>query len=83
MATPDKAHAGDDALDGDAPRAPGDGDGLRHPIEPVDDDHDVGRFRRCAGAARAQSDADVRRSEGRCVVDAVADHQRRMQAAAP
>ena len=78
-----KAHAGDDALDGDAPRAPGDGDGLRHPIEPINDDYHVGRLRGGTGAAGAQSNADVRGCEGRGVVDAVAHHQGRMEATAP
>ena len=63
----------------DAARAPGDHDRLADPVEPVRQDHHVGGLRRGAGAARAHGDADVGRRQRRRIVDAVADHDGRMQ----
>ena len=72
-----QAHAGDDALDGDALGAPGDDDAVAEAIETVDGDHHVGGRRRGRGTSCAQSDPDVGRGEGRGVVHAVAHHDRR------
>ena len=49
-------------------------DRVDQPVEPIDDEHDVGRLRRRGRAARAHRDADVGRRERRRVVQPVADH---------
>ena len=54
--------------------------GIRNPVEPVHQNDDIGRLRRCACAARAHRDADVGGGERWRVVDPVTDHQGRMQA---
>ncbi len=74
-----KSHAGDDAFDRDPPRPLRDHDRLADPIEAVGEDHHIGRFRRGAGAAGAKRDPDIGRCQRRRVVDAVADHDGRMQ----
>ena len=59
------AHAGDDALERDRPRAAGDPDGLRQSVEPVDRDDDVGGLGRRRRPAGAHRDADVGERRGR------------------
>ena len=78
-----KRHTYDDALHGDGARAPSDYNRLRNAIEPIDEDDDVRRLRRGARAASTHGHTDVRRGEGRGVVDAVANHQGRSEAAFP
>ena len=56
-----------------------DDDRLADPVEPVGEDHHVGGFRRGAGAAGTERDADIGRGQRRRVIDAVADHDGRMQ----
>ena len=72
-------HAGDDTFDGDPPRPLRDLDCFADPVEPVGKDHHVGGFRRSAGAAGAERDPDVGGGQRRGVVDAVADHDGRVQ----
>ena len=74
-----KATSRDNALQGDGARAPRDCDRIRNAIEPIDEDHDIGRLGRRARAARAHGDADVGRRQGRSIIDAVADHQGRIE----
>ena len=71
-------HAGHDALHRD-PSATGCAMAIasRDPVEPVDDQHHVGRLRRGGRASRAHRHADVGRGERRRVVHAVAHHDRR------
>jgi hypothetical protein len=49
------------------------------PVEAIGEDHHIGRFRRSAGAAGAERDSDIGESQRRRIVDAVADHDGRMQ----
>ena len=49
----------------DPPRAPRDRDRLGDPVQPVDDQHDVGGLRRGRRPARPHRDADVGRGERR------------------
>ena len=71
------ADAGQHAFDRDAAGAPGDHDGLAEAVEPVDREHDVGGLRRRGRAAGPDRDTDVGKGERRCIVDAVAHHDRR------
>ena len=63
----------------DGAGAPRDDDRLGDPIEAVDENDHIGGFRGGAGAARAQGDPDIGRGQRRRIVDAVADHEGRMQ----
>ena len=55
-------------------RAPGESHRLRHALQVVVHDHDVGGFHCRIGARRPHGKADVRLRQRRCVVDAVARH---------
>jgi hypothetical protein len=74
-----QAHADDDALHGDAARTLRDRNSIADPIEAVREDYDVRRLGRGAGAARAQRDPYVGRCQSWGVVDAVADHDGRIE----
>ena len=71
-----QADADDDALERDAAAAARDDDRLAEPVEAIDGENDVGRFRGRGRAAGTDGDPDVGERERRRVVDAVADHDR-------
>ena len=72
-------HSGDNALHRDPPRPPRDRDRLRDPVKPIDQDHHIGGLRGGARAAGAHRNSDAGGGKGRRVVDAVADHERRIE----
>ena len=66
-------------LDRDPPRPLRDHDRFADPVEPVGEDHHIGGLRRGAGADGGKRDADIGRGQRRRIVDAVADHDGRVQ----
>ncbi|CVM15383.1 Uncharacterised protein [Streptococcus pneumoniae] len=74
-----QGHDGDegdrDVLPHHPHRAPGQIERLRQPLEPVAHQGDVRGLDGHTGAGRAHGHADVRRRQGRGVVDAVTDHR--------
>ena len=72
-----QADPGDDAFDGDPARGPRDLDPRAQPVDPVDQQHDIGRLGRGGGAPRAHGDAHIRRGQRGRIVDPVAHHHHR------
>src|SRR5579875_4075190 len=73
-----KRHSRDDALQGNAARAPRNGDCIRDTVEPVDENDDIRRSRRSARSASTHRYPDVRRRQSRSIINAIADHKGRM-----
>ena len=74
-----QAHAGDNAFYGNMACTLRDHDRIADPVETVGEDHHIRRLGRGAGAARAERDPHVGRCQRRGVVDAIADHDGRME----
>ena len=76
IAASDSPMPNDHALARDAQCPLSDADRVTEPIEPVDAENDVGRFRRGCGSSSTHRDANIGGRESGGVVDAVADHDR-------
>ena len=76
---PRESHSARHALERDRVGASGDSNRVGYAVNGVDEDHDIRRLRRRARAAHAHGYAHIGGREGRRVIDAVADHQRRLE----
>ena len=61
------------------PRALRNHDGLADPVEPIRKNHDIGRFGRGTRAASTHGNANIGRRQRRRVIDAVPDHDGRIE----
>ena len=64
---------------GDTASTSRNGDGIRNPVEPINQNDDIRGFGRSAGAPGTHGDANVRRGKRRSIIDPITNHERWMQ----